>query len=58
MAEFCLKCFNKMNDTEYTEKQVWLEDDLCEGCAEIKPCIIALHPKPLIYHIIDFFKTK
>lgn len=40
MAEFCLKCFNKLNDTNYQEKDVVLEDDLCEGCAEIKPCIV------------------
>ena len=40
MAEFCLKCFNKLNDTNYQEKDVILEDDLCEGCAKIEPCIV------------------
>lgn len=42
MAEFCLKCFNKMNATGYTEKDVILEDNLCEGCGEIKPCVIVI----------------
>ena len=40
MAEFCLKCFNEMNDTHYTEQDVILDEDLCEGCAEWKPCVV------------------
>lgn len=53
MAEFCLDCFNRMNDTNYTEKEVWLEEDFCEGCAALKPCIMQLRPKPLSYRIVD-----
>jgi len=35
MAEFCLDCWNKLNDTNLTEKEVVLSKDLdtCEGCA-------------------------
>jgi hypothetical protein len=46
MAEFCLKCFNEMNDTKLTDKEVFLEDDLCEGCGKIKPCVIAIKKEP------------
>ena len=44
MAEFCLKCFNKMNGLEYTEKEVIMSDDegLCEGCAEWKEVVISI----------------
>ena len=53
MAEFCLECFNKLNDSHYKEKDVWLEDDYCEGCGMVKPCIVTLSPKPLSYKIRD-----
>lgn len=58
MAEFCLKCFNELNDTHYTEIEVWTEIDFCEGCGEWKECIIDLRPKPLIWRIIDLFRKK
>lgn len=53
MAEFCLDCFNKMNDTDYKPSQVWLEEDFCEGCADWKPCVIDLQPKPLLWRLVD-----
>ena len=38
MAEFCLECFNKMNNSDYLESEVvlttWLEQ--CEMCGELK----------------------
>lgn len=36
MAEFCLDCWNELNDTHLTERDVILskERDLCEGCGE------------------------
>lgn len=43
MAEFCLKCWNELNGTEYTEADYIVDHhglDLCEGCAELRPCII------------------
>lgn len=46
MAEFCLKCFNELNNTHYTEENIWTEVDFCEGCGEWKPCVYQLYPKP------------
>lgn len=36
MAEFCLRCYSRLNDTNYRENDVTLDDelDLCEGCGE------------------------
>lgn len=42
MAEFCVKCFNEMNGTNFKEEDVTLDMDLCEGCGEIKKCIVTL----------------
>lgn len=53
MAEFCLKCFNEMNATSYTEKDVILEDDLCEGCGEIKPCVMVILPVIVLLAILS-----
>lgn len=47
MAEFCLDCWNKMNGTHLTKADVTLEEDLCEGCGEVKPCIVSLEPPGL-----------
>lgn len=54
MAEFCLKCFNEMNGTHYEANEVWLEEDFCEGCADWRPCVVDLRPKPLPLRIFDF----
>ena len=56
MAEFCLKCFNEMNGTHYSEEKVWTEVDFCEGCGEWKPCVYRLYPKPLYRKILDKIK--
>ena len=50
MAEFCLDCWNKMNDSHLTAKDVVLSEDLdlCEGCASFKPVIIKCK-KPCIF---------
>jgi len=45
MAEFCLDCWNKMNDIHLTEEDVVLDLDLCEGCAEIKLTIVTYREK-------------
>ena len=47
MAEFCLKCFNALNGTDFQAPQVWLEKDFCEGCGDWQPCVFQLQPKPL-----------
>lgn len=41
MAEFCLDCYNELHGTHYTEQEVELEEDLCEGCGQIKPVVVA-----------------
>lgn len=42
MAEICLDCWNKINETEDDAKKYILskEFDLCEECGEWKPVII------------------
>ena len=42
MAEFCLDCWNKLNNTNDSEKIYKLSKDkeLCEGCGEVKNIII------------------
>jgi hypothetical protein len=42
MAEFCLDCWNKMNNSSLTNIDVKISKylDLCEGCGEIKNVII------------------
>ena len=50
MAEYCLNCFNKYFTEEneaLTEKNVILKEDLCEGCGEIKPCVMRIKTKTL-----------
>lgn len=41
MAEFCLDCLNRMDGTDYDEADVVLDVDLCEGCGELRPCVVA-----------------
>lgn len=43
MAEFCLECWNRINETDDDAKKYVISKDLwlCEGCAEFKPVIIA-----------------
>jgi hypothetical protein len=42
MAEFCLECWNKENDTNLLERDVVISKnlDLCEGCAKMKHTIV------------------
>lgn len=53
MAEFCLKCFNKLNGTDYQANEIWLEDDFCEGCGDWQPCVFELRPKPLLWRLVS-----
>ena len=43
VAEFCLECWNKINDTNDDEKMYILSKDLdlCEECGEYKRVILA-----------------
>lgn len=66
MAEFCLDCYNQyVSDKKLTEEDVILDIDLCEGCGEIKPCVIREKKKTLwwkikkqIKQIHDKYKTR
>jgi len=42
VAEFCLECWNKLNDDNLTKKDVVISKglDLCEGCGKFKQVII------------------
>lgn len=43
MAEFCLECWNRLNGTDYTDAEMVVdydELDLCEGCGQLRPCIV------------------
>lgn len=42
MAEFCLDCWNRINETNHgKDRYIISEDlDLCEGCGEMKHIII------------------
>ena len=44
MAEFCLDCWNRLNESNDSEKKFILSKDLefCEGCGEWKPIIIMM----------------
>ena len=42
MAEFCLGCWNQINESQDTEKD-WVlskEPELCEGCGKYVPVIV------------------
>lgn len=54
MEGYCLDCFNKMNGTNHTETQVWLEENFCEGRAERKPCVVEIRPKPLLLRLVGW----
>ena len=43
MAEFCLECYNKINNTDYKKKDVVVSSfpELCEGCGECKKIVIS-----------------
>ena len=43
MAEFCLECWNRINETKDTEDKYIISDDLdlCEGCGELKHVVVA-----------------
>ena len=50
MAEFCLACWNQINQIN-TEKNMYVfskELALCEGCGKWKPVIVRLHTRYII----------
>jgi len=47
MAEFCLECWKRINEETGEGKRYILSNDLdlCEGCGEFKPVVIAIREK-------------
>lgn len=60
MAEFCLDCWNKMNESDDDEKKYIISKDfgLCEGCGQWKHIIImertAYYIQRFRYFILPF----
>lgn len=51
MAEFCLRCLNEMDNTNYTKRDVHLSlfRELCEGCGDTRRVVVAIrrgHEQP------------
>ncbi|MGN1008494.1 MAG: hypothetical protein ACI4PV_06070 [Butyricicoccus sp.] len=53
MAEFCLECWNMLNDTKYTERELVLSHfpDLCEGCGQYKKVVVRERRLKFLYDI-------
>lgn len=56
MAEFCLECWNKINERKDNERKYIISKDLglCEGCGELKPVII-MERKAYYIHKFRYF---
>ena len=61
MAEYCIDCWNRLNGTHYTEKDVKTDMDLCEGCGKWKPVVVVIHRKGIRgwlerrYHDLEYY---
>lgn len=44
MAEFCLECWNRINEENLAKYEVVLsrKPELCEGCGEYKKVVVVL----------------
>lgn len=53
MAEFCLECWNRMNETRDTERDWVLSEelDLCEGCGQWKRVVVTVRKHKLLYDL-------
>lgn len=60
MAEFCLECWNKLNSSNFTEKEYVIsrEPDLCEECGQWKPVIVRVRRFPALYVLGSFLRSK
>ncbi|MDY3618274.1 hypothetical protein [Agathobaculum sp.] len=59
MAEFCLECFNQIEERNYTRKDVKLSflPDLCEGCGESRRIVVGLKHRRTGYRSAQSKKT-
>lgn len=58
MAEFCLDCWNRINECDDTQRD-WIlsrELDLCEGCGEWKPVLVVPRRHKLLYDLLHLWK--
>lgn len=57
MADFCVECWNRINETNYptTKYFVTRGNYLCEGCGEYKPVIIEEKKQYFIDWLYFFF---
>lgn len=46
---------NQMDGTNYGEGEVICDIDLCEGCGEVKLCVMGLGGKGFFSRMFDFF---
>ncbi len=60
MAEICLDCLNKLDRTHLTEADVILEEDFCEECGQIVPCVMRYRtaPEKLIWTLFHRRKSR
>lgn len=60
MAEFCVECWNKINETCDSKKKFILSDDLetCEECGELKHVIIRVRKRYILaYNITEIVEN-
>lgn len=55
MADFCLKCFNKVNDSNYSKFDVIEEWGICEECGEHTNVVVDLRGYGLLNSIFWLF---
>ena len=60
MAEFCLDCWNKLCEKNFTERDYILSRDLdlCEECGEWKPVIVRVRRLPALYGLFHPLRSK
>lgn len=61
MAEYCLYCWNKINDTQLTTQDVIIRKDLdlCEGCGKIKYTVVCYRKNyPFVRYIKALFRIQ
>lgn len=43
MVYFCLKCFNEIEGTNFSYKDVDCNMDFCERCGKNTDCVVSIH---------------
>ncbi len=60
MAEFCLDCWNTINQTAFTHKDVVLSgyEDFCEGCGDFLPVVVRYRFSYVLKRYLGLYPTK